>query len=319
MTARRHWRPGLAFVLGGALGATLAFSFFGLVALRYLGPEFGYRNAALALGLLIAVATAVLAWLLVRLLLGPIRGLERYAAAQEAGRAAEPLVHFGTRELHRTAHRVMDMAEALRDREATIRAYTDHVTHELKTPVAAIRAAVELLEDGDDPALLAQIDGAREQIERQLSALRRAARAREARYVGQSSLAEVAPPLQAENPALTLALAGDSVAIPIAADGLTLVLGQLLRNAAEHGAKAVSLQASAADAAVSLVVQDDGEGISPGNADRVFDPFFTTRREAGGTGMGLAIIRNILAAHRAEIAHIPSERGAQFLLTWPRG
>jgi len=48
--AKRHWRPRLSVVLSGALLATLALSLAGLVALRYLGPEIGFRRAALLLG-----------------------------------------------------------------------------------------------------------------------------------------------------------------------------------------------------------------------------------------------------------------------------
>ena len=66
------WRPALWMVLGGALMATLALSFAGLVALRYLGPEIGFRNAAVGLALCIGAATSLLGWLLVRLLLRPI-------------------------------------------------------------------------------------------------------------------------------------------------------------------------------------------------------------------------------------------------------
>lgn len=51
-----------------------------------------------------------------------------------------------------------------------------------------------------------------------------------------------------------------------------------------------------------LLVRDDGYGISVGNAARVFDPFFTTRRDVAGTGMGLAIVRNILQAQQGEIS-----------------
>ena len=83
----RRWRPSLGFVLGGALTGTLALSFVGLITLRYLGPEIGFRNAAVLIACLIALATGILGWLLVRLLLRPIRGLERYARAQEDGGA----------------------------------------------------------------------------------------------------------------------------------------------------------------------------------------------------------------------------------------
>jgi two-component system, OmpR family, sensor kinase len=294
----RRWRPSLGFVLGGALLATLGFAFCGLVALRYLGPEIGFRQAALILGAVILVLTGGLGWLLVRLLLRPIGALEDYAVAQEAGGSAVPPRHFGTTELHRTAVAVMGMAETLRDREATIRSFTDHVTHEIKTPVSAIRAAVELLQDGGalteaDLRIVAQIDGAQAQIAGQLQALRAAAQAREVRYLGTCTLAEVVPGLTGAR----FAVEGGEVRLPMAAAGMALVLGHLVRNAVAHGADEIALRASGQE----LHVQDNGTGISPGNRDRIFEPFFTTGRATGGTGMGLSIVRSILAAHRGEI------------------
>lgn len=317
----RQWRPSLAFVLGGALAGTLALSFAGLVTLRYLGPYIGFRNAAMLLAALIAIATAVLWWLLVRLLLRPIRALEAYALAQEAGGGATPPGHFGTRELHATGNRVIAMAESLREREATIRSYTDHVTHELKTPVAGIRAAVELMEDGQalndqDAKLLAEIDGARLQIEAQLSALRRAAQAREAHYRGQSRLVDIAQTLSEDYSDLAISYRGEERSIPLANEGLIIVLAQLLRNAGEHGASAVSLSLDESAGRITLLVEDNGRGISAGNAGRIFEPFFTTRRETGGTGMGLTIVRNILAAHNGKIALIPSDIGTKFQITF---
>ena len=316
-----HWRPSLTLVLGGALAGTLALSLTGMVALRYLGPEIGFRRAALLLAVLIALATAGLGWLLVRLLLRPIRDLERFAAAHEKGEEPQPPLHFGTQELHATGRRVIAMAEALRNREASIRAFTDHVTHELRTPAAAIRAGVELLEDSpglspDDRALLAQVDSARKQLEGQLSALRDAARARETRYLGRCSLARILPLMRADWPGLTLRAEGVEVGIPLADEGLRIVLGHLLRNAGEHGADSVTIKAEADGTQCQLTVHDNGRGISAGNAPRVFDPFFTTRREGGGTGMGLTVVRAILHAHHTEISVAASEQGASFRLTF---
>lgn len=312
---RPGWRPSLAFVLAGGLAGTLALSFAGLVALRYLGPAIGFRNAEMILATLIALGTGGIGWLQWRLLLRPTLALEAYAEAQETAASPDRPRHFGTRETYRTGQRVIAMAEALRDREATIRAHTDHVTHELKTPVSAIRAAVELLEDGgtlgaEDRALVAQIDGARAQIEAQLAALRRAAQAREVRYLGQSRLAEVVPGLAGDVADLAVEVAAD-VPVPLAAEGLRIVLGQLLRNAAEHGAGRVVLSAGV-EPCPWVEVADDGRGVSAGNAGRVFDPFFTTRRDQGGTGMGLSVVRNLLEAHRAGIVLVPSDRGARF-------
>jgi signal transduction histidine kinase len=192
------------------------------------------------------------------------------------------------------------------------------VTHELKTPVAAIRAAVELLEDGplapDDRRLLGQIDGARQQMEAQLAALRDTARARETRYLGQCRLSDLHPALAAAHPGLALHLSGGDHPLPLAPDGMALVLGHLLRNAAENGATEVTLHTEPD----RLTVQDNGPGLSCGNADRAFEPFFTTRRDTGGTGMGLTLVSSLLQAHRATITLQPSQGGATFRIGFAR-
>ncbi|NPD15650.1 HAMP domain-containing histidine kinase [Xinfangfangia sp. D13-10-4-6] len=319
----RRWRPSLGLVLGGALAGTLGLSFLGMVVLRYLGPVIGFRHAVIVIALVIAAATAVLGWLLVRLLLRPILALEHFAAGAENGEPLVPPTHFGTYELHATAQRVIAMAGVLRDREATVRAYTDHVTHELKTPVAAIRAGVELLDDGaqlqgDDALLLAQIGAAGRQIEAQLAALREVARAREARYLGESTLSEIEAALAQDWPDLRWTITGQAVRIPISAQGLGLILSPLARNASEHGATEITLSASLSAQDCVIHFSDNGHGISPGNAARIFDPFFTTRRESGGTGMGLAILRAMLAAHGGRVSLAAATKGSSFRLTLPR-
>ncbi|WGW05559.1 sensor histidine kinase [Tropicibacter oceani] len=321
----RRWRPSLGFVLGGGLLGTLVISLAGLVVFRYLGPAIGYKQAAVALGACIAAATGVLGWLLWRLLLRPILALQAYAAQVQSAPqdAARAPATFGTRELHAMAQSVMEMAQTLRDRETSMRSYSNHVTHEIKTPVAAIRAAVELLEDGqalsgEDRALVAQIGGAGRQIETQLEALRQIARAREPRHIGRTTLRQAIETLDA--PALILAPEATSIdtALPISAEGLGLILGHLAGNAAAHGARRLDLAVADQGDALILTLQDDGPGISPGNRDRIFEPFFTTRRDQNGTGMGLAIVRAMLQAHRAEIALAPSQQGARFDIRFRR-
>ncbi|MFW2544625.1 sensor histidine kinase [Primorskyibacter sp. 2E107] len=317
--SKRRWRPSLGFVLGGGLAGTLVISLAGLVLFRYLGPEIGYRRAAVLLGLCIAGATAVLGWLLVRLLLRPIHALQDYAAQVQAdprGDSAPPS-HFGTKELHATARSVMEMAKVLKDRESSLRSYSDHVTHEIKTPVAAIRAAVELLEDGvglsdQDRALVEQVGGAGRQIEAQLGALRSAARARDVRHVGSSTLAEALADRKALLPAVHVGVEDAYKPLPLAATGLRIVLEQLIGNAAAHGAGTVDLSVRDAGGARVLRVADDGPGISDGNRARIFDPYFTTRRESDGTGMGLTIVRTLLQAHGAQIDYVPDAGGAVF-------
>ncbi len=311
------WRPALWMVLGGALLGTLALSFAGLVALRYLGPDFGFRRAALGLAVLIGLATLCLGALLVRLLLRPITALSRQACDLRQGtRDLAPLPHYGTRELRDLGLSVTAMAAALQNREASVRTFTDHATHELKTPVSAIRIAAELLSDTDlpdaDRRLVAQILGAAGQMEAQLDALRRVTAAREPGHHGMATLAEVLPGLQADHPLLQIADVRADTPLPLAASGLRIVLGHLAQNAAQHGATVLHLSAKPA----LLTVTDNGSGVSEGNADRIFAPFFTTQRETGGTGMGLTIADNLLRAHNATIRLAPSTVGARFVITF---
>ncbi|MFC3058513.1 sensor histidine kinase [Paenirhodobacter populi] len=95
--------------------------------------------------------------------------------------------------------------------------------------------------------------------------------------------------------------------------------GHLLRNAAKHGADTVTLRVADASEGCTLIVHDNGSGVSPGNATRVFDPFFTTRRQTGGTGMGLTVVRGILKAHHADVALVESAEGAMFRLAFASG
>lgn len=318
----RSWRPPLILVLAGGLSGTLALSFMGIVALRYLGPEIGFRNAAILLGVTITAATGILGWLLLRLLLRPIVALECYAAAvsYDSTSKAEIPVHFGTRELQHTSQSIIGMANTLRDREATIRSFTDHVTHEIKTPVAAIKAAVELLEDGgnlnaEDLRIIREIDGAQAQIQTQLDALREAAQARETRYLGTCTLDDL-PLGITEN--LPVFLIGEHIEIPLSLEGMTVILLQLTQNAVEHGASQIKLSVEEMPHEIHINILDDGDGISAGNADRVFDAFFTTKRETGGTGMGLSITRNIVVAHNGKITFVPEINGAHFLVTFAK-
>lgn len=77
----------------------------------------------------------------------------------------------------------------------------------------------------------------------------------------------------------------------------------------------------AAGPGVCITIADDGPGVAPADLERIFEPFFTGRREAGGAGLGLAIARSLLAASGGTIVADPVARGACFrigLLPWGR-
>jgi signal transduction histidine kinase len=102
--------------------------------------------------------------------------------------------------------------------------------------------------------------------------------------------------------------------------GARIVFEHLADNAARHGAKVLSIICRRADGMLWVTVQDDGAGISAANRQKIFTNFFTTRRDSGGTGMGLPIVRAMLESHGGGIKLADDEGesvGARFTLSVP--
>lgn len=66
-----------------------------------------------------------------------------------------------------------------------------------------------------------------------------------------------------------------------------------------------------------VTLTDNGPGVAPADAGRVFEPFFTTRRGEGGAGLGLSIARALLAANDATLDLLPTAEGSVFELVMP--
>lgn len=291
----RKWRPSLALVLGCTIAVVLCLPVLGIVAVRYLFPVIGYREAVIVVSLCVVVIAAYVGWVLWRILLRPIRTLALHADRVRAGQGGDwPLRHYGTREMRELGAAMMDMRDTLQTREAVLRTYADHVTHELKSPLTVIRGAAELLADGDLPdverrKLLSRVDESVVRMSALLDAQRALARAQDVMPDGRCRLSDLDLPDAVE--------IAEDTEMPLSHAVLIAVLDHLIANALAHGAMRVVLTATA-DA---LIISDDGKGISQGNRARIFDPYFTTRRDSGGTGMGLAIVRRLLEAKGAQI------------------
>ena len=306
------WRPPLMFVLGGSLLAILVLPVYATLIAEYLTPLMGRRNAVFVVASGSFLATLVLGWLLWRLILSPVQALARRAEEIRGGSAPEPLDHYGTPEIGELAQAVLDMAEVLQSREMAVRGYTDHVTHELKTPLTAIRGAAELLEAEEDlpvgaKRLVATIAGAEKRAVKLLGAARQIAAARMPEHRGTTSLRDCVGELKSRVNTLEIKVENDGEPLPLARSGLSVVLGHIVENAEEAGATQVTLDSGRDDNGAWLTVSDNGPGISAGNVSQVFEPFFTTRRDSGGTGMGLAIVQTLLLAHGCRIALVDTE------------
>ena len=304
------WRPPLALVLGCTILSVLGLSYGGIVAVRYLFPVIGYQEAVVVTGLVVLALAGVVGWVLWRVLLRPITALAAQADAVRRGDGRlEPPAHHGTAEMFRMGEAVRAMGRSLQSREAVLRSYADHVTHEMRGPLTVLRGAAELLSDpalteDDRAALTARIDGAAARMEALIAAQRALARAHDPVAPGTAWVSDVLPE--------GASLSRDGV-VPLPVEVLRAVLSHLVGNALAHGARTVTVAAEPD----RLTVADDGPGVSEGNADRIFEPFFTTRRETGGTGMGLSIVRRMLEAQGAAITLEAPGPGARFVIRWP--
>lgn len=324
---RDKWRPPLSLIVAAVLllvlamaaGIVLAFRIADRVATR-MGPvEFVALGAAVALTLLIAVVFS-------RTLTGPIEALIRttQAIARGGRRGIVPPARQGTREIATLTQGFLDLADRLVERNEYLQSFATHVSHELKSPLAAIHASAELLRDSDmtEAERRGFLDGMIAETGRMaalLDRLRELARAEAASAEGSSTLSRLLPSLAARRPSLEIvAETGADLVLPLSEEAAAIVIGNLVDNAAQHGASRLTLAARGnAAAGISLTVSDNGPGISAGNRNRVFEPFFTTRRETGGTGLGLGIVAAILATRGGTIRLLPGEGGASFEIVLP--
>ena len=233
-------------VLGGSLMAILVLPVYAALGADMLTPLTGRRNAVFIVAAGSFLATLVLGLLLWRLILAPVQALATRAQAIRGGAAPEGLEHYGTPEIGELAQAVLDMAEVLQSREMAVRGYTDHVTHELKTPLTAIRGAAELLdaEDSlpDDARHLVQtIAGAEKRAVKLLGAARQIAAARMPEHRGTTRLRYCLPALNKRLSTAELNVLGDDAELPLARSGLEVLLGHLAENAEEAGATVLTL------------------------------------------------------------------------------
>ena len=222
------------------------------------------------------------------------------------------------------------MAEAIERRSRYLRDFAAAVSHEFKTPLAGISGAVELLQDhypdmSDDERrkFLGNISADSERLSQLVGRLLDLARADMARpdpHAGADILGAVRRVADAlSGPALDVMLDVPETLPSVAAAEATIesVLTTLVDNSRQAGARRVTIAARTVPGGVRLTLDDDGPGIPEADRDRVFEPFFTTRRAEGGTGLGLAIARSLLASSHATISLAPAEAGSRFIVTLP--
>jgi two-component system, OmpR family, sensor kinase len=260
--------------------------------------------AALLAGYLLAARTA-----------SPLRRFAATAAEVDAGDltprlAASPSSAAELRTLAESFNRMLDRLDRAFARQ---RQFVADASHELRSPLTAVRGQLEVLARKDDPsaAEVRRVEAVTmtemRRVERLLDDLLALARLDEG--VGAAPREVRAAPFLR---ALAEAAPGEPTEVGELADGavsadpdlLAQVVRNLLSNAHRHAPRVV-LSSSANGGRLIVSVDDDGPGIPAGEREHVFDRFHRSEpardRGSGGGGLGLAIARSIVELHRGRI------------------
>ncbi|HEU0037089.1 MAG TPA: HAMP domain-containing sensor histidine kinase [Kofleriaceae bacterium] len=256
------------------------------------------HEGLLLLGGAVLVAGGLVAGWLVRRLTRPLAALDRQVAARARGEQQAIAIADAPREIAEVARAVDQLAAALEDRRRRDAEAAADLAHELKSPLARIKLA---LEAGTlDPEARGKLDDHARQaivaIDRTIADLLAIARA-EAGQLDEprepTDLATLAAQVVATRPAppgLAIAIVGEGSAT-IAPHAVARALGHLVDNAYAHARSRVTVEVGAR----AIAVVDDGPGVPAELRPQLFERFAS--RRPGGTGLGLAFVRAVARAH----------------------
>ena len=269
----------------------------------------------------------------------PFQRLERAIVALGQNRLDTPIDIHGPSDVRRVAQQLDWLRLRLMELDADKARFLRHVSHELKTPLAALREGVSLLQDGvAGPLSPAQREvthilqqntlALQNQIEALLQFNAAAFEARQLQRTPTSLLelinAQVeAQRLQWQAQELVVHVSGEAVTLAVDASKLGAALGNLLSNAIRYSTRggAITFTVESTPGWARIAVADEGPGIPASEQTRVFEPFFRGEQQPQkaikGTGIGLSIVREYIAAHGGRIALLPEGPGAHFVIELP--
>lgn len=318
-------------------GAVVATAVLRLPATGALPADRTFRAAInrllLAGGLGAGLLALALGLLLARRATAPARALTRTATALATGDRTRRVQVRTDDEFGQMARAFNRMADHLETEDRLRRDFAAAVAHELRTPLAILRSQIEAMQDGvvpTDPSALASLHEEVLRTGRLVDDLQALAAAEAAgfslerqpvplRPLLEEVIRELAGPFAAEGVRLDARLA--NVVVSGDPTRLRQVVTNLLSNALKFTPQqgVVRVELTGEDGQVVLGVADSGPGIPAEELPLVFDRFFRGRHaRAGGSGIGLAVVRELVGAHGGQVqAASPPGHGATFTVRLP--
>jgi signal transduction histidine kinase len=313
------------YVVSDAHGGTYAFSWDFRQRMRAV------HDTMVEVAILAMIAVIVVAYVFLRYLLRPLRGLGDGVARLSEGQL-DFVVPSRTRDefgllTEAFNHMVRRVREMIQSRDQLLL----DVSHELRSPLTRLKVALELLseEDYDKRAKMAA-DLA--EMEMMIGELLELERLRDGRgiVIGRHDLLSIVrdavDSVRDKPPGVRIVAGASEIVLDVDSDKLRIVFRNLLENALKYSLPdSRPVQIAIADDERSAVIRviDDGPGVPECDVASLFEPFFRVDRsrskKTGGYGLGLSICKRIVEAHGGSIAVERNVgRGASFIVTLPK-
>jgi signal transduction histidine kinase len=305
---------------------------FGLAHVRFdaaragvaIGGTHIHAMGFIVLLVVIALVVAAGAYPVVRRLTGRLERLQRSVEAWGNGQLALRVAVEGQDEVARLAASFNDSAARVEALVAAQKSLLANASHELRSPLARIHMAAELMAEQATPSIRAELRRNVAELDQLIDEILLASRL---------DAVSATPPCP-EDVDLTGILAEECARVGASLEAslcnvsgesklLRRMVRNLLENAVRYGAGSpvdVRLAASG-QAAFQLDVCDGGPGIPETERERIFEPFYRiagAREAAGGVGLGLSLVRQIARHHGGDVQCMPTEAGSCLRVTLPR-
>jgi signal transduction histidine kinase len=294
----------------------------GTVTVAVASPLDSAQRSAQTLGrglwlltILLTFGVGALAWIIAGRALRPVEAIRSQVLSISGStmdrRVPVPAGRDEVRRLAETMNEMLDRLESASNRQ---REFVSDASHELRSPVAAMHTDLEVaLRDPDRadwPALASRLLAENERLGTLVDDLLELARLEEGRVEVAQAPVDLDELILADVARRTGPVRFDATGVSGGRVlGTTRQLGQVVRNlldnASRHANGLVRVAVLTTGAEVRMTVDDDGPGIEPDDRERVFDRF--TRldagraRDAGGSGLGLALVKRIVEAHGGHV------------------
>jgi two-component system osmolarity sensor histidine kinase EnvZ len=261
-----------------------------------------------SLAMLLVVLTAAV---LARRVTAPLTRLSLAAEEVAKGRSPEPLAETGPRELASLARQFNETSQQVRELLADRTVLLAGISHDLRTPLTRLRLALEMLPEDTEPTLKARMARDIDEMSTQINQAVELGRTLGAGERHPANLAELIGEVVGNRPRV-LWRGAAACMHAVNAMALRRILGNLIENALRYSNGPVEVRLDCKQPGPSIFVLDRGPGIPESERDAVFRPFYriehSRSRETGGSGLGLAVARQLAVANRMEI-HLGTRHG----------